>query len=74
MTTIFSYKELKASYEQFKKALPKDMFERYAQELKHVRGLIQSAKLQGLEKDVFEYQKIEKESVEHLRAMGYRIQ
>lgn len=73
MTYIPSYNQLKASYENFKAKPPQDLFERYAQELIHVRNLIASAKLEGLDEDVFEYQKIEKQNVEELHSLGYNV-
>lgn len=73
MTYVLSYNEMKNNYEKFKINLPDDSFERYAQELTHVRNLINSAKLQGLEEDVFEYQKIEENDIKELQALGYKI-
>jgi len=68
-----TYKELKASYEAFKKKLPEDLFTRYSRELSYVRSLAKSAKTQGLEQDVFEYQKIEEASIKKLRELGYKV-
>jgi len=73
MTRIYTYDELKTGYENFKKNLPEDSFERYAQELIHIRNLIQSAKLQGLNDDVSKYQKIEKIDIKELQKLGYNI-
>lgn len=73
MTFAINYQELKNSYEKFKTSLPKDPFNRYAQELNYARNLTRAAKLEGLEEDVFQYQKIEQESLEKLQALGYNI-
>ena len=73
MTTIFTYNDLRRSYLEFKNNLPKEPFERYTTELMHLRYLIQSAKDQGLEKDVFEYKKAQEETAQNLRNMGYTV-
>lgn len=73
MTYILSYEQLKAGYEKFKSNLPKDAFSRYAEELNYARNLINSAKLEGLSEDVFQYQKIEQESLQKLQSMGYKV-
>ena len=74
MTTFIPYDVLKADYEQFKKTLEnKKPPERYIEDLKFIRTLIQGAKIEGLEKDVFEYQKVEKQDIEELKALGYNV-
>ena len=72
MTYIISFNELKNYYDKFKKALPEDTFSRLYEELKIVRGLINSAKLEGLKVDTFEYQKIAEENLKQLHDMGYK--
>lgn len=74
MTTFIPYDILKADYEQFKKTLEsKKPFERYVEDLKFIRTLIQGAKIEGLDKDVFEYREIEKQDIEKLRDLGYNV-
>lgn len=73
MTTIITYEQMKNFYEEFKQNLPEDKFLRYWREVELTRNLIKSAKKQGLEKDVFEYQKIQDEAVNQLRSLGYKI-
>ena len=73
MTYVISYEEMKASYEKFKSKPHKNLFDKCTQELNYVRNLICLAKDKGIEQDIFEYQKIEKESLEQLRALGYNV-
>jgi len=74
MSSIITYEQLKNYYNEFKKNPPKDAYDRYASELRQVRNLIETAKLNGLEKDVFEYQKTEKAVIDKLTQMGYTVQ
>ena len=73
MTTIISYEQCKKNYEDFKNNLPEDQFARYYKELVMVRKLAKLAKTKGLEKDIFEYEKAEKEAAKILTEMGYKV-
>lgn len=73
MTTIVSYEQCQKNYEDFKKNLPEDQFARYYKELVMVRKLVKLAKAKGLEKDILEYEKIEKEAIKTLTDMGYKV-
>lgn len=73
MTTIITYEQMKAFYNNFKNNLPDDLFTRYYNEFSFMKSLIQFAKKQGLEKDVFEYQKIQDQAVEELKKLGYKF-
>ena len=72
MTSIIGFSELKKYYDKFKKALPEDTFSRLYEELKIVRKLIGTAKLEGLDVDTFEYQKIAENNLKQLHEMGYK--
>ena len=73
MTSIITYDQMKNSYKEFKNNLPKDNFMRYYKEFTFMKSLIEFTKRQGLEDDVFEYQKIQQESAQELRNMGYKV-
>ena len=53
MTTYISYEQTKKMYDDFKKSLPEDKFDRYYTELKILRSLISSAKNENKEVMVF---------------------
>lgn len=73
MTSIITYDQMKYFYEKFKQNLPKDKLERYYQEFTFMQNLINFAKKQGLEKDVFEYQKIQNAAIEQLKKLGHNV-
>ena len=73
MTTIVTYEQMKNFYNEFKKNPPQDNFIKHYKEFSFMKSLIEYAKKQGLEEDVFEYQKIQKESAEKLISMGYKV-
>lgn len=73
MTSIITYEQMKNFYNEFKKNPPQDAFMRSYKEFTFMKGLIEFAKKQGLDDDVFEYQKIQKESAQNLRNMGYKV-
>lgn len=73
MTTIITYEDVKNMYARFKSNLPQDKFTRYYKEFSFMSSLIDFAKKQNLEKDVFEYRKIQENAAQQLRDMGYKI-
>ena len=73
MTTIITYEQMKEFYRQFKNNPQGDNVSRCIQELNFMKSLIEFAKKQGLNKDVFEYKKIQEETANKLRDMGYKI-
>ncbi len=70
MTSIITYEQMKDFYSKFKDDLPKDPIIRYFKEYSFMNSLIEFAKKQGLEKDVFEYEKIKEIAAKELRALG----
>ena len=73
MTSFISYEQMKLAYNDFKKNLPQDKFDRYYTEFSFMKTLIEFAKKQGLEKDVFEYKKVQKDAAQNLIDMGYTV-
>ena len=73
MTTIITYEEMKNLYSEFKKNPPEDEFEKYYQEYSHAKSLIEFAKNQRLDKDVLEYEKVQKNAMEELKKLGYKF-
>ncbi len=73
MTSIMTYEQMKNLYNDFKKDPPKDSYSKYVGELQHLRLLINTAKLKGLDEDVFNYQKSEQVAIDNLEKMGYKI-
>ncbi len=74
MTNILSYSEMQQMFEQFQKNLPQDSFTRYHREYTFTKSLIEFAKKQGLEDDVFQYQQIQKKDIEELKKLGYNYE
>lgn len=70
MTSMVTYDQMKNFYENFKNDLPKDPVIRYFKEYSFMNSLIEFAKKQGLEADVFEYEKIKEAAAKQLRALG----
>ena len=68
-----NYDKMKEFYSEFKNNPPEDKFTRYYKEYSFMNSLIEFAKKQGLEKDVFEYEKIQKSAVENLKKLGYKF-
>lgn len=73
MTSFITYEQVKLAYNDFKKNLPQDKFDRYYTEFSFMNSLIEFAKNQGLEKDVFEYKKIQEDAAKNLKDMGFPI-
>lgn len=73
MTTGINYAQMKNMYYAFRENPPTDSFTRYYKELNFMRNLIKFAKSKGLEKDVFEYEKIKEEAVTKLKEMGFKF-
>ncbi len=73
MTTIITYSEIKNQYEKFKKNPPEDEFERWYLQYSFAKNLINFAKKQNLDKDIFEYNKVKDEAAQKLRDMGYNV-
>ena len=73
MTSIITYEQMKNFYSEFKNNPPQDAFIKNYKEYTFMKSLIEFAKNKGLDNDVFEYKKIQKESAENLRNMGYKI-
>ncbi len=73
MTSIITYDQMKKFYQEFKNNPPADKFCRCLQELNFMRSLIDFAERQNLEKDVFEYKKIQEAAAQQLREMGYKV-
>ena len=71
MTYIIGFNELKNYYDRFKNTPPEDTFSRLYEELKIVRALIKSVKIEGLKVDTFEYERTAEENLKQLQAMGY---
>lgn len=59
-------------YDNFKKSLPEDKFERYYTELKILRSMISSAKKENKDIDYEYYEKIILQNLAQLHAMGYK--
>lgn len=72
MTTYISYEQNKNMYDNFKKSLPEDKFERYYTELKILRSMISSAKKENKDIDYEYYEKIILQNLAQLHAMGYK--
>ena len=73
MTTIITYNEMKDLYGKFKQNPPEDKFYALYSEYKFMKSLIQLAKLNNMDKDLFEYRKIQEKTAEELRNMGYKV-
>ena len=73
MTSIANYEQLKKFYKNFQKNLPKDEFTRYYKEYSFAKSLIEFAKNQKLDKDVLEYEKVQKNAMEKLKKLGYKL-
>ena len=72
MTTYISFEEIKNIYDDFKKSLPEDKFERYYKELKILRSMISSAKNEGKDIDYNSLERIIKQNLAQLHLMGYK--
>lgn len=73
MTTIITYEQMKNFYEEFKKNLPEDEFNRYYKEFSYMKNLIKLAQKENKKKDIEEYKKIQKKDIEELKKLGYKF-
>ena len=73
MTSIITYEQQKNFYEEFKKNPPKDEFNRYYKEFLYMKNLIELAKKENLKDEIKEYEKIQKDTMEQLKKLGYKF-